>query len=161
MPSMERRSGSTSELMEQTRISPRSPRAALEPERVPVPMRRSARARHPLVVIGNAVFTVLILCAIVFGGGLLIGKQRFDAPGPLTGDKVVSIPNKLGIRDIADLLVREGVIDQPWVFVGSVFALKARDELKAGEYQFTKQSSLHDVIATIVDGKVVQHQISI
>lgn len=147
--------------MEQKRISPRSPRAALEPERVPVPILRSARARHPLVVIGNAVFTVLILCALVLGGGLLIGKQRFDAPGPLAEDKIVNIPNKLGIRDIADLLVREGVIDQPWVFVGSVFALKARDELKAGEYQFARQASLHDVINTIVDGKVVQHQIAI
>jgi len=147
--------------MEQKRISPRSPRAALEPERVPVPIRRSARARHPLVVIGNAVFTVLVLFAIVIGGGLLVGKQRFDAPGPLADDKVVNIPAKLGIRDIADLLVREGVIDQPWVFVGGVFALKARDELKAGEYQFAKQASLHDVIETIVEGKVVQHQISI
>src|SRR5215469_7414368 len=155
------RSGPTWDLMEQKRISPRSPRAALEPERVPVPIRRSARARHPLVVIGNAVFTVLILCAIVVGGGLLIGKQRFDAPGPLTEDKVVNIPNKLGIRDIADLLVREGVIDQPWIFIGGVFALKARDELKAGEYQFTKQASLHEAVETIVEGKVVQHQIAL
>ncbi len=155
------RSGPTSDLMEQKRISPRSPRAALEPERVPVPIRRSARARHPLVVIGNAVFTILVLFALVIGGGLMIGKQRFDAPGPLADDKLVNIPAKLGIRDIADLLVREGVIDQPWVFVGSVFALKARDELKAGEYQFAKQASLHDVIDTIVEGKVVQHQIAI
>jgi UPF0755 protein len=145
--------------MEQKRISPRSPRAALEPERVTVPTRRSARARHPLVVIGNAVFTILVLFAIVIGGALLIGKQRFDSRGPLAEDRIVNIPRGLGIRDIADLLVREGVIDQPYVFVGGVFALKARDELKSGEYQFAKQSSLHEVIATIVDGKVVQHQI--
>jgi peptidoglycan lytic transglycosylase G len=150
---------STADLMEQKRISPRSPRAALEPERVTVPTRRSARARHPLVVIGNAVFTILVLFAIVIGGALLIGKQRFDSRGPLAEDKIVNIPRGLGIRDIADLLVREGVIDQPYVFVGGVFALKARDELKSGEYQFAKQSSLHEVIATIVDGKVVQHQI--
>lgn len=147
--------------MEQKRLSPRSPRAALEPERVPVPTRRSAGARHPLVVIGNAVFTILILFAIVFGGGLLVGKQRFDARGPLAEDKIVNIPRGLGLRDIADLLVREGVIDQPWLFVGSVFALKARDELKFGEYQFTREASLHDVIDTIVEGKVVQHQISL
>jgi UPF0755 protein len=153
--------GSTADLMEQRRISPRSPRAALEPERVPVPTRRSAGARHPLVVAGNAVFTILIIFAIVVGGALLIGKQRFDARGPLAEDKVVNIPRGLGIRDIGELLVREGVIDQPWVFVGGVIALKARDELKFGEYQFTKQASLHDVIATIVDGKVVLHQVSV
>jgi len=38
------------------------------------------------------------------------------------------------IRDIADALVREGVIDQSWVFIGGVLVLKAREDLKAGEY---------------------------
>jgi UPF0755 protein len=147
--------------MEQNRISPRSPRAALEPERVPMPTKRSAGARHPLVVAGNAVFTILVLFAILAGGAVIVGKQRFEARGPLAEDKIVNIPRGLGIRDIADLLVREGVIDQPWIFVGGVIALKARDELKYGEYQFTKQASLHDVVGTIVDGKVVLHQMVI
>jgi UPF0755 protein len=147
--------------MEQKRIAPRSPRAALEPERVPVPTRRSASARHPLVVIGSAFFTILCLLLIVGVGGLVVGKQRFDARGPLTEDKTVNIPRNFGIRDIADLLVREGVIDQPAIFIGGVFVLKARDELKAGEYQFAKEASLHEVITTIVENKVVQHQISI
>ncbi|HEY4921887.1 MAG TPA: endolytic transglycosylase MltG [Xanthobacteraceae bacterium] len=144
--------------MEQ-RISPRSPRAALEPERVPAPTRRSASARHPLVIAGNAVFTILILAMIVVGGGLLIGKERFDAPGPLAEDKIVNVPRG-GIRDIGDLLKREGVIDQPWLFVGGVIALKVRGDLKFGEYEFSKHASLHDVITTITEGKVVQHAIS-
>jgi UPF0755 protein len=148
--------------MEQNRISPRSPRVALEPERVPAPTRRSSRARHPLVVAGNAVFTILSLILIVGGGILLVGKQRFDARGPLAEDKVVNIPPRLGVRDVGDLLMREGVIDQPWVFVGGVFALKMRGyEIKFGEYQFPKQASLHDAIGILTDGKVVQHQISI
>ncbi len=154
--------GSTADLMEQNRISPRSPRVALEPERVPAPTRRSSRARHPLVVAGNAVFTILSLILIVGGGILLVGKQRFDARGPLAEDKVVNIPPRLGVRDVGDLLMREGVIDQPWVFVGGVFALKMRGyEIKFGEYQFPKQASLHDAISILTDGKVVQHQISI
>jgi UPF0755 protein len=153
--------GPTAEVMEQKRISPRSPRAALEPERVPQPPRRSASARHPLVIVGNAIFTILIVLAVVVGTAVVLGKQRFDTRGPLAEDKVVNIPRGLGIRDIADLLVREGVIDQPWTFVGGVIVLKARDELKFGEYQFPKQASLHDVISTIVEGKVVLHQISV
>jgi UPF0755 protein len=72
----------------------------------------------------------------------------------------VNIPKGLGIRDISDLLVQEGVIDQPWIFMGGVFMLKARDGLKAGEYQFTKHASLHDVVGTIVEGRVVQHQLT-
>jgi UPF0755 protein len=43
-----------------------------------------------------------------------------------------------------------------------VYALKLRGyEVKYGEYQFSKQASLHDAISTMVDGKVVQHQIAI
>ena len=125
-----------------------------------MPTRRSAGARHPLVIAGNAVFTILILAMIVGGGGLLIGKERFDAPGPLAEDKIVNIPRG-GIRDVGDQLKREGVIDQPWLFVVSVFALKVRGDLKFGEYEFAKHASLHDVITTITEGKVVQHPISI
>jgi UPF0755 protein len=154
--------GATADLMEQNRISPRSPRAALEPERVPMPTRRSSGARHPLVVAGNAVFTILILIAIVGGGILLVGKQRFDARGPLAEDKVINVPRGFGVRDIADLLTREGVIDQSWVFIGGVYALKLRGyEIKFGEYQFPKQASLHDAIFTMIDGKVIQHQIGV
>jgi len=139
----------------------RSPRAALEPERVPAPKRRSKRVRHPLVIVGNAIFTVLIVVSVAVGGALYLGKQRFEAPGPLGDDKVVNIPRGLGIRDISDLLAREGVIDQPWVFIGGVLVLKARGELKSGEYQFSKGASLADVVNTIIENKVVQHAVTI
>ena len=56
--------------------------------------------------------------------------------------------------------MREGVIDQPWVFVGGVLVLKAREDLKAGEYQFKAHASLRDVVATIVEGRVVPHQLT-
>ncbi|CAL8980821.1 Endolytic murein transglycosylase [Rhodoplanes sp. P11] len=143
------------------RIAPRSPRAALEPERVPVPPRRSARARHPIVVIGNAIFTFLVIVAVVVGGVAWVGKQRLDDQGPLADDKMVNIARGAGIRDIADQLVREGVIDHPWTFVGAVVVRKARDELKSGEYLFQKQASLGQVIDTLVDGKVVQHALTL
>jgi UPF0755 protein len=143
------------------RFAPRSARTALEPERVPTPRRRSKRVRHPLVVAGNAIFTVLILLAVVVGVVLFVGKQRFENPGPLTEDKVVNITRGLGIRDISELLVREGVIDQPWIFVGGVVAMKARDGLKYGEYQFTRHASVRGVVETIIEGKVVQHLLTI
>ena len=47
------------------------------------------------------------------------------------------------------------------MFIGSVLVLKAREDLKAGEYQFKAHSSLRDVVATMVEGKVVAHQVSI
>jgi UPF0755 protein len=155
------RGGQTTSPAEQSRISPRSPRTALEPERVPVPTRRSLRARHPIVVIGNAIITFVVLFAIVVSVTIMIGKQRLDRSGPLGEDKVVNIPRGAGIRDIADLLVKEGVIDQPWTFIGTVVVRRARDDLKSGEYVFPKQATLGDVISTLLDGKVVQHALTL
>jgi UPF0755 protein len=126
-----------------------------------VPARRSRSARHPLVVIGNAVISAFVLVALAAGIALFFGKQRFEAAGPLPADRVVNIPRGSGMRDIADTLSREGVIDQPWLFIGGVLVLKAREDLKAGEYEFKAHSSLRDVVATIVEGKVVAHQVSI
>ncbi len=143
------------------RLVPRSPRTAIEPDMVEVPTRRSAGARHPLVVIGNAIVSIFVLLAVVAGVVHFIGKERFEEPGPLPQDRIVNIPHGSGMRDIADVLTREGVIDQPWVFIGGVLVLKAREDLKAGEYQFKAHSSLRDVVATIVEGKVVPHQVSI
>src|ERR1700710_1029092 len=149
-------------MSERPPISPRSPRAALEPEQVPPPPKRSERARNPFVVVGNAVITIVLVAMLGGGGAYFYGRQKIEAPGPLPEDKIVNIPARAGMTDIADILQREGVIDNNrWAFIGSVFALKARSELKPGEYLFQKNASLRDVIGTIVDGKVVQHAVTI
>jgi UPF0755 protein len=149
-------------MSERPPISPRSPRAALEPEQVPPPPKRSDRARNPFVVVGNAIITIVVLLLIGTGTAYYYGKQTLEAAGPLQEDKVVNIPARAGKRDIADVLQREGVIDvNPWVFIGGVLAMKASSDLKPGEYSFQKNASLRDVIATIVEGKVVQHAVTI
>jgi UPF0755 protein len=149
-------------MSERPPISPRSPRAALEPEQVPPPPKRSDRARNPLVIAGNAIITIILVAMIGSGAIYVYGKQKIEAPGPLQEDKVVNIPARAGMTDIADILQREGVIDNNrWAFIGSVFALKARADLKPGEYSFQKNASLRDVIGTIVEGKVVQHSLTI
>ena len=146
---------------EATRGAPRSPRTAIEPDRIELPARRSKSVRHPLVIIGNAIISMLVLAAVVAGVLLFLGKQRFEAPGPLTQDRIVTIPRGSGIRDIAEVLQHDGVIDQPWVFIGGVLVLKAREDLRAGEYQFRAHASLRDVVETIVEGRMVVHQISL
>jgi UPF0755 protein len=149
-------------MSERPPISPRSPRAALEPEQVPPPPKRSERARNPFVIVGNAIITLLLVSMIGAAGAYVYGKQMLEAPGPLQEEKIVSFPARSGKRDFADILQREGVTDvNPWVFIGSVFALKASSDLKPGEYAFQKNASLRDVIGTLVEGKVVQHSVTI
>ena len=149
---------------EPKRITPRSPRAALEPDHVRLPpqtLRPSRRVRNPLVIVGNAIFTLLILVLVIGGGALVFGKSRFETPGPLEEEKIVVIP-RAGIMEIADQLKREGVIDEHrLIFLAGVVALGARSDLKAGEYQFPKHATVRDVVETIVEGKVIQHQLTI
>src|SRR3954454_19747449 len=149
-------------MSERPPISPRSPRAALEPEQVPPPPKRSERARNPFIIVGNAIITLLLVSMIGGAGAYIYGKQMLEAPGPLQEEKIVSFPARSGKRDFADILQREGITDvNPWVFIGSVFALKASSDLKPGEYAFQKNASLRDVIGTLVEGKVVQHSLTI
>jgi UPF0755 protein len=138
---------------------PRSPRQAIAPERLPPPPSR--RARHPIVVIGNAILTIIVLAIIAAGAGLYLGKNKFEAAGPLDRERLVLIPRGAGIRDVAELLRRERVIDVPMVFVvGAAISGKTSD-VKAGEYLFDPGVSMSDVLDTLVDGRSVQHTVTI
>src|SRR5262249_44052106 len=90
------------------------------------------------------------------------GKRVLESAGPLREDKVVNIPARAGKRDIADVLQREGVVDvNPWLFIGGGFPMEGSSALQPRGYSFQKSASLRDVIATIVEGKVVQHSVTI
>src|SRR5438270_6132504 len=113
-------------MSERPPISPRSPRAALEPEQVPPPPKRSERARNPFVVIGNAIITILIILMIGAGTAYYYGRQILETAGPLKEDKIVNIPARAGKRDIADALLREGGINvNPRGLNGGGFARNA------------------------------------
>lgn len=143
-------------------IAPRSPRAALEPQQMPKPPKRSDHARNPFVVFGNAVITLLLIATLGAGVLYVYGRDVLSKPGPLTEEKTVNIPPRAGMTDIGDILLREGIISADrWTFIGSVLALNARSGLKSGEFLFQKNASLGDVIGTIVEGKVVQHAFSV
>jgi len=123
--------------------------------------RASNRARHPFVIVGNAIFTILLLLAVAVGGGIYYASERFGAVGPLETEQTVNIPQRTGLRDMADLLKREGVIDNPTLFVIGAYVLGAHDKLKAGEYVFQKGASMDDVLETIISGKSIQHSVTI
>ncbi len=59
------------------------------------------------------------------------------------------------------MLVHDGVIDQPWVFIGGVVVLKSRGDIKFGDYQFPKSASLADIVEIMIENKVVQHAFTV
>lgn len=118
-------------------------------------------ANHPFIVGASMVFTLLLVAIIFAGGALWVGKAHYVAPGPLTQDKAVIIPNDYGMIDIADLLTKQGVIDDKWTFVGATLANRASGRLRAGEYAFTKGASIRQVLDTLVSGKVIEYTVTI
>lgn len=131
------------------------------PEKSPDRRWASRRAHHPVIAAGSAIFTLLLVVIVLGGGVLWFGKARYYAPGPLAEDKAVVVPNEYGVIDIADLLVKQGVIDDKWVFVGAAVGSRASSKLKAGEYAFAKGASIQQVLGTIVSGKVIEYTVTI
>src|SRR5690606_38550841 len=111
------------------------------------------RARHPVVVFLNGLITALILLVLAGGAALYLGKQRFDAPGPLTSEKTVVVARGMDVQSIADMLARNGVISNKWIFVAGVRIYSLHGQLKAGEYAFRPGQSMHEVMATLVQGR--------
>ena len=83
------------------------------------------------------------------------------AKGPLQSDKVVVIPRNTGTSEIAEILKREGVIEQPFLFEAYAYINRQRGQLKAGEFQFKAGTSIEDAIDTLIQGKAILHSVTI
>jgi UPF0755 protein len=135
----------------------RGSRNLIQPDALDKPPTRSSAVRNPFVVAGNALFVILMLLAIAGYFGL----RQFTTPGPLTEAKTVYVPKGSGRDEIADTLERESVISGASTFANGVLFLAGSRDLKAGEYVFQPGASMYDVMNTMLDGKVIQHSITI
>ncbi len=148
-----------SDYREPPRRHMRTPRDALTPEQLPPPP--SARVRNPIVMVGNAIFSGLLLLILAGGTVFYFGKKKLEAAGPLERDRSVVIQPRKGLREIASTLKDEGVIDQTLPFIAGAKIFGVGDELKAGEYQFEAHSSMAKVLQTIVEGRSIQYTVTI
>jgi UPF0755 protein len=109
----------------------------------------------------RAIVIVIAATAIAAGGVVFWGNKTFDNPGPLKDDAVVIIPKGAGLRAIATALQDAGVIRFPALFIAKVKWTGAHRDLKAGEYAFKALVSPAEALATIREGRVVVHRITI
>ncbi len=98
-------------------------------------------------------FFILFVLASFIGGSVFTTYSQFVSEGPLLEHKEVYIPKGKGLKQIARLLYREGVIYSPSVFMLGVRASGNRGKIKAGEYSFPKQSSAKMVMDILVSGQ--------
>jgi UPF0755 protein len=154
---------------------PRSPAERLEPMR---PLARSSRGgRRPsrfsrgggggsgrssgFLRVVSGVFTVLVVCLALIGGGALLLHNWVNEPGPLKATKSVVIPRGESTHDIAARLEREGAITDRWLFIAGYHMVRltaggegARTiQLKAGDYQIPRAASIRTIVEVLSEGK--------
>jgi UPF0755 protein len=109
----------------------------------------------------TGVLATCFILAVLAGGAYLYLMSMFDAPGPLDAEHTVNIERGQGLRQIAEMLSTEGVIDNDKVFVLGVLVSQANDKLKAGEYRFAAADSMRDIMDALVSGRSIQYAFTI
>lgn len=148
-------------------LLPRSPAEALEPTRPPVPQApETPEARdHPVLGFFNGMFRFALVLAIAVAAFYYFLKIQFDQPGPLATSTVIVVPKGQSVGDIADALVRDGVIDDRrvlFLLYARYFShVKGNASIKAGEYVFHKNASMRQVLDTLVEGKSIDHKVTV
>jgi len=150
----------------QLAVLPRSPTEALQPMRPPEPPTHDEPEPdpHPFLRMLDGLVTFFFLLACLAVGIFFWVKMQFDQPGPLATSTVFVIPKGEGVSAIAERLERDGVIDDRRVFMTSILYfmyLKGQGSLKAGEYEFGKNASMRQVLDTLVEGKSIEHKVTL
>lgn len=114
-----------------------------------------------MVVVLNFLMTGLVLATVALCAIVYFGKYWFERPGPLKVAQTVVIKEGSSVGQISSQLVSNGVIDNDFVFRSWVRAYRASGSLKAGEYLFTPEMSMLDVMETIRSGKGILHKVSV
>lgn len=143
-------------------IAAKSPREALRPEAgTPPPPRRSRHSRNQFVVFLNFVLSSIVFLVILAGVAFYLGKREFDGPGPSQTAETVLIRPNTGVREIAEMLERRGLISDQRIFLLGLRMHDADSRLKAGEYEIKAGASMYEIMRLLESGKSVLYSLTI
>ncbi len=143
-------------------LAARSAREALRPEAgTPPPPKRSRQSRNQFVVFLNFVVSSVVFLVIVTGVVLYLGKREFESPGPSTAAETILIRPNTGVREIAEMLERQGLISDQRIFLIGLRVHGADASLKAGEYEIKAGASMAEIMELLESGKSVLYSLTI
>ncbi len=111
--------------------------------------------------IGHFLLTLFlfgVFCAVV---AVLWLDKEVNAQGPLTTEKLVYIAPGSSVKVIAAKLLNTGIIRNDLTFLINARLQNKEKILKAGEYKFSANINIREVIALLKSGKTYQHKITI
>jgi UPF0755 protein len=107
-------------------------------------------------------FLLILLTLVVIGAGAAQWYfHAWTAAGPAEAEKVVMIAPGSGLSRIAQQLEEAGAISWKRLFE---IELRLRDQagrLKAGEYAIPAHASMADIAAILIEGKSIQHRLTV
>lgn len=104
---------------------------------------------------------VFMAAAAAIVAGFLWGTARFVQPGPLVAPTTVIVPRGVGLEEIAALLNREGVIENPLLFTIGVRLFGGERTLMAGEYAVPAAVSPREVMRLLQSGETVVRRLTV
>lgn len=96
----------------------------------------------------------IIICLLIIGGFIYV-VNRISVPASASSEEVaITIETGKGVREIADQLVQEGLITDPFVFKLYLLVLRDHSKLQAGEYQLARNLSMIELVGRLILGEV-------
>ena len=142
-------------------IIPKSPSAALRPEKVPAKPKRSRNAKSQIVIFLNFLMSLAVMLCLAAIGIFYYMITSFEEPGPLKTNTNFIVRSGAGLNEIANSLVRVGVIENSRVFRYMANSyMKEGETLKAGEYEIKAGSSMKQVVELFESGKSILYSVT-
>jgi UPF0755 protein len=113
--------------------------------------------RRRIIIVLAGVLLALAVAGVV---GWHLVLARYQRPGPLAAEQVVVVPRGTPVQ-VAEALLKSGVIDNALAFRLAVLATRGAGTLHAAELAFPAHASLRGVLAVLRGGRPVQHRITI
>ena len=82
-------------------------------------------------------------------------------PGPLEEEKIVVVPRGSSVKSMANILKKEGVIDNSLKFELGVRATFLQGSLQAGGYSFGPKISVRTIIGKLATGDVARYKFTV
>lgn len=105
------------------------------------------------------IFPILVLITLIVSYFTVLNYIQTTPSVP--EDTMVEIPKGSGLSSISEKLMRLGVIANDKLFILYVMKEGWQDDLKAGEYEFEKGSTMAQVVRKIVQGDVELDRVTI
>ncbi len=132
-----------------------------EPRRVPSPKKAKTR-RSAFIRVVRSLFVFALLVGVTGSAAALYAFAELTAQGPLKEKKILVVEQGMKSSKIGAELEKAGIVRSAGLFTAAARAYGILGKpLTPGEYEFSENASIDQVIDTIIDGKAIAYKLSI